>query len=107
KPDGPSTRTIRRLGCYRPLLPSPRRGFCCIIFSPRFLWQPPFAAPLGLRPRLLWAWDAFFLSSFASLGGGSPWSDGLPPSPSSSSCRWFSRQGPTRRLGRTGTQRGR
>src|SRR5436190_1915213 len=35
----------------------------------------------------------------------SPWSDGLPPSPSSSSCRWFPRQGPTRRLGRMGTQK--
>jgi hypothetical protein len=34
----------------------------------------------------------------------SAWSDGLPPSSSYSSCRWFPRQAPTRRLGRTGTQ---
>src|SRR5262245_37840541 len=104
KPHRPSTRTIRRLECHCISSTHKRRSLCCIIFAPRLLYQPPScAAPLGPRPRLMLPWHSCHLYSWASLDGRSPWSDGLPPSPSSSSCRWLP---PTRRLGRTGTQRG-
>src|SRR5215471_2011575 len=103
QPDGPSARTIRRLECHEHLLPSCRRSLCSIIFAPRLLYQPPScAAPLGPRPRLMWPWHSCHLYSWTSLDGRSSWSYGLPPSPSSSSWRWLP---PTRRLGRTGTQR--
>src|SRR5262245_66502808 len=81
---------------------------------PRFAWPAPLCS--ALRPATAFDVAVACLSPvfldilghpWTSLDGRSPWSDGLPPSPSSSSCRWFSRQGPTRRLGRTGTQRGR
>src|SRR3984893_12890496 len=46
KPDGSSTRTIRRLECHWHLLQSCRRSLCCIIFA-RFLFlrQPWCTAP--------------------------------------------------------------
>src|SRR5262249_20928105 len=74
---------------------------------PRFAWPAPLCSALGLRPRLMWPLPSCHLYSWASLDGSFPWSDGLPPSPSSSSCRWFPHQGRTRRLGRTGTRRDR
>src|SRR5262245_42366554 len=45
KPDGPSTRTIRRLECHWHLLPSCRRSLCCIIFVPGLLGQPLVQRP--------------------------------------------------------------
>src|SRR5262249_35556706 len=151
KPDGPSTRTIRRLGCYQNLLPPCRRSACWLPFAgsenthtilvspPHHLRSPrpppcpapcpppppdvalAFLSPVSLSPVFL---SPLFLDLARKSGlpdlrailrnpgkpgfrWRSPWSDGLPPSPSSSSCRWLPRQGPTRRLGRTGTQRDR
>src|SRR5262245_28198988 len=122
KPNRPSTRTIRRLECHRHLLHSCRLKLVLHHLRPPFAGSnnpqsiavprpdhrrsagPPVCRALGPRPRLMWPWHSCHLYSWTSLDGRSPWSDGLPPSPSSSSCRWLP---PTRRLGRTGTQRDR
>src|SRR5262249_57710992 len=47
QPDGPSARTIRPVRSHEHPPPPCRRGLCCIIFSPPFLFPPPACrAPL-------------------------------------------------------------
>src|SRR5262249_56876529 len=54
QPDGPSARTIRRLGCHEHPPHSCPPRFCCLIFSPPLLFPPPpcRAASPPLAPRV-------------------------------------------------------
>src|SRR5712692_6973915 len=90
---------------HRRRLPCPLLSLMAM-FDP-YLWRPPSSwagANLIVITCIVGPRTQVGLPDLRTVLRRSPWADGLPPAPSSSSSRWVP---PTRRLGRTPTQRDR